>query len=284
MSKLINKDILRCPSCKQNDLEEVGNLIICNCCKKCYDKVNNTYLFVNYGEEAVVDSLDKLKFFLKKFGKIYNLLIFIVSPVLIRGTRKKFLKEYLGNNKKMVAINLGSGSSNISDHISNIDMFNYNNVNLTSDISNLPFKDNSIDIVINEAVLEHVPSPEQVVQEINRVLKKGGVVYSYFPFIQGFHASPYDFTRVTYEGIKNLYKEFDIQEIKIGAGPVSGFMWVLQEFIAMLLSFGIKPLYKIIYLFIMILTFPIKFLDILLVHHPMAKNICSAFVIIAKKK
>lgn len=41
----------------------------------------------------------------------------------------------------------------------------------------LPFEDNSFDVVITNHVIEHVPNQKLHMEEITRVLKKGGVVY-----------------------------------------------------------------------------------------------------------
>ena len=68
------------------------------------------------------------------------------------------------------------------------------------------------------------------------------------------------------EGIEILFKDFDMIEIKDGSGPTSGFLQIFQEYFAILFSFGIKPLYTFLYFLIMFITFPIKFLDILLVN------------------
>ena len=45
-----------------------------------------------------------------------------------------------------------------------------------ADITSLPFPDDSIDAVLTIAVLEHIPEPERVLQEVVRVLRPGGVV------------------------------------------------------------------------------------------------------------
>jgi ubiquinone/menaquinone biosynthesis C-methylase UbiE len=46
-----------------------------------------------------------------------------------------------------------------------------------ADAMNLPFKDNSFDIVVCSHVYEHVPDPHVMFDEIYRVLKPGGVCY-----------------------------------------------------------------------------------------------------------
>ncbi len=47
---------------------------------------------------------------------------------------------------------------------------------MVADAQALPFEDNSFDYVISCECLEHVPSPQQMLNEIFRVLKKGGRV------------------------------------------------------------------------------------------------------------
>ncbi|MCR8635990.1 class I SAM-dependent methyltransferase [Paenibacillus radicis (ex Xue et al. 2023)] len=282
MSKRLDSSILICPICKSSRLE-INKNIICMDCNNKYEQHEGKYYFVKLEEGDIIDPLDKIKHFLKSFSVIYNFLIYLVSPVYTDRHLIKFINKHI-EGKNIVALNLGSGSSNVSNNISNVDIFKYESVDLTCDISMLPLRDNSVDIILNVAVLEHVPNPEAVVNEINRVLKPNGLVYSFFPFMQGFHASPYDFSRRTFEGMKVLYKDFECIELRSSGGPTSGFLWAFQEWIAIVLSFGIKPLHSFIYILMMVITFPIKFLDIILIHHPMAKNLSSGFTYIGKKK
>jgi SAM-dependent methyltransferase len=46
---------------------------------------------------------------------------------------------------------------------------------LSGDMESLPFRDQSIGFVFSWAAIEHVPNPERVLAEIERVLKPGGV-------------------------------------------------------------------------------------------------------------
>ncbi|MDP0561672.1 MAG: class I SAM-dependent methyltransferase [Candidatus Endonucleobacter sp. (ex Gigantidas childressi)] len=243
---------------------------------------NGKYIFQELEFSAIEDDLDKIKNKLKKFSRFYCWLISVISPVYIDNSQKKFLSSYVNENK--FCFNIGSGNSKIADCVYNVDIFAYDNVDVVCDISNLPFKDNSIDVILNMAVLEHVPHAKKVIDEIYRVLKPDGIIYTAFPFIQGFHASPYDFTRVTEEGIKVLHDEFEQIEVKPFSGPTSGMLWIFQEWISILFSFGNKKLHMIIYLIMLSITFPVKFLDYFLIHHPMAKNIASGFIYIGKKK
>jgi len=276
----IDKEIFVCPNCKK-ELSFDKNLV-CTFCNKIYPVIDNKYYFTSVNN-TIPDKFDKIKYYLKQFSGFYNFLITVVSPVYIPLQLKHFLKKELVSDNK-IAINLGSGNSSISKKIINADLYDYSNVDLICDISNLPFKNESADLIISIAVLEHVTIPQQIVEEIYRILKPKGKIYIYIPFIQGYHASPHDYQRYTISGMKFLFKDFKILETKCGSGPTSGFLWIFQEWLAILLSFGIKPLYRFLHLAIMGVTFPLKFLDVLLIHHPFAENIASGFTIIAEKE
>jgi ubiquinone/menaquinone biosynthesis C-methylase UbiE len=87
-----------------------------------------------------------------------------------------------------------------------------------ADAHRIPLASESVDAVLIQAVLEHVLDPREVVAEIQRVLRSGGLVYAETPFLQQVHAGPYDFVRYTGSGHRYLFRAFE----EISAGPVAG--------------------------------------------------------------
>lgn len=283
MSKKIDQNILICPNCRSPRLKEMAHSFLCKKCRKSYRKTKDKYFFVGYRRGKNEDVLERIKNYFKKYWRLYQFLIEIISPVCPTTDLKRFLRKNV-HGKKIIALNLGSGNSNISKNVSNIDFFPYENVDLTCDINNLPFRDDSIDIIFNIAVLEHLPNPEIAVSEMLRVLKRGGLVYTFFPFMQGFHASPNDYSRLSDEGLKNLFNNFQQVSLKCSGGPTSSLLWMLQEWVAILFSFGAAPLYLIISLIMMMVTFPLKFIDLILRDNPFSRHISSSFVYIGRKR
>lgn len=89
---------------------------------------------------------------------------------------------------------------------------------LILDAHDIPFESNTIDVVIVQAVLEHVLDPVRCVEEIHRVLRNDGLVYAETPFMQQVHAGPYDFTRFSHVGHRRLFRHFS----ELDSGPVVG--------------------------------------------------------------
>jgi SAM-dependent methyltransferase len=99
-----------------------------------------------------------------------------------------------------------------------MDVYASAHTRFVADAHAIPLQDESVDAVWIQAVLEHVLDPSDVVKEIHRVLKPGGLVYADTPFLQQVHEGAYDFTRYTLSGHRWLFKHFD----EIETGAVSG--------------------------------------------------------------
>jgi SAM-dependent methyltransferase len=66
-----------------------------------------------------------------------------------------------------------------------------------ADAACLPFPDDRFDAVVCSELLEHVPEPVMVVNEIHRVLKKDGQALICAPFMNRIHGDPEDYGRYT---------------------------------------------------------------------------------------
>ena len=179
-----------------------------------------------------------------------------------------------------VTMNIGSlGKDLRSLHpgIINLDISYYLNVDLIGDATQLPLRDESIDMIIFKNVLEHIKGPQMALNEIERVLKKGAYLYVKVPFLQPFHAVPDDYQRYTENGIKELFKGYQQLDFAVSVGPGSMMSWLLREYLAILTSFGNQKLYRIGIFIWGWLTFWIKYFDLLFRNNQFASRISSAF-------
>jgi SAM-dependent methyltransferase len=85
-------------------------------------------------------------------------------------------------------------------------------IDYIADAHHLPFEDGTFGCVVCIAVLEHVHVPQQVVDEMHRVLKPGGTLLVSVPFAYPIHDSPNDFWRFTKYGLLRLLGKFEIVE------------------------------------------------------------------------
>jgi SAM-dependent methyltransferase len=237
------------------------------------------------------DLLDRIKARCKALlGPAYVTCVHIIAPVMprIHWASLQTYWSYLSKKKaagKNSVIQIGSGNDRISGDIINIDIFDYPGVDLVADCTRLPFADNSMDGVISLAVLEHVHNPDDFLKEALRVLKPGGFIITGVPFMQGYHASPSDHTRWTHEGLASWHERngFSTEQVIPNSGPTSALIWVFQEWLAILLSFGLTPLYYLWWFVFTLALCPVKLLDLLLIHYPQSYRINSFNIYLGKK-
>jgi SAM-dependent methyltransferase len=216
--------------------------------------------FLKLDQSIISDPLDRIKHYFKKFETLYKFLIEILSSVSGKGL-KRIYKELESVPKKSFIVNIGSGNSKLRGDVFNSDIFPYPNVALVCFADAIPVESNSVDLVISIAMLEHVDNPSGVICEALRILRPGGELIGLIPFMQGVHASPYDFQRYTSEGLKVLFDDFEVIEIR-GYGPTSALLWMFQEWVSTALSFGQRRLQILVWLLLQPMTFFIKYLDV----------------------
>ena len=197
-----------------------------------------------------------------------------------RAVKRKIYE--LGAEAKI--LDLGSGTDRRAPNVITLEIEANSNVDIVGDGHQLPFHDNVFDAIINEAVLEHVLEPKQIVDEIYRVLKPGGYVCAAVPFLQGFHASPPDYQRYTVPGFNHLFSAFIKIESGACAGPTASLHWIFREYVGLMLSFGNLLAAKIISLIIGWLTFPIILIDYILMINKHSHILASAVYFVGQKE
>lgn len=124
-------------------------------------------------------------------------------------------------------VDLGAGNAKyksiIKAHTSEyitFDMVPGPHIDVVGDILNLPFESNTFDTVVSTQVLEHVTKPWVMVSEINRILKRDGIIILSAPFMIPYHADPHDYFRYTKEGMTGLFKDagFNVLECESYGG------------------------------------------------------------------
>lgn len=74
------------------------------------------------------------------------------------------------------------------------------------DLRAIPVEDQRFDAILFNQVMEHVPEPKAVLNELRRVLKPGGRMIYTAPLFYEEHEQPYDFYRYTQFGARYLFE------------------------------------------------------------------------------
>jgi SAM-dependent methyltransferase len=108
------------------------------------------------------------------------------------------------------------------------DIYASQRTHFIGDAHHIALSDSSFDGVVIQAVLEHVIEPQRVVDEIWRVLRPRGIVYSETPFMQQVHEGAFDFTRFSDSGHRFLFRKFSLIDSGASGGPGRQFTWSLD--------------------------------------------------------
>lgn len=215
-TKKLNRisEILRCPTCESDQLVHKTSLITCSICGTEYERNKHYYSFLT-GD-------------LKSKGK--------VEPTE-NISANSYDEESLQIIKKYAdGLILDNGSGLRGDYLKNVlnfEIVDYPSTDVTGIGEKLPFKDEVFDAAFSLNVLEHVKNPFLYANELKRVVKKGGIIYTAVPFLQPYHGYPYHFFNMTSEGLKVLFDDTRILksgEVKMGH-PLYGISWILEEYL-----------------------------------------------------
>lgn len=157
-------------------------------------------------------------------------------------------------------------------------------VDIISDITNIPVRNNSFDYVLCTEVLEHIPDPMLALKEISRINKKGLILTA--PFASLTHFYPYFF----YTGFSEQFYKTNLPKIgyKITEIYTYGNYFDLLGMELMrlpLIVWGFSKIFFVLLLPLLILTIPIYLLlRYLSKAYPGTSSIfCFGVCVLAKK-
>lgn len=205
---------------------------------------------------------DPAKRFMRRWPRLYEFLLWITTNIYFYGLSPEgAIRRAFPDGSQRIILNLGSGTSDFGAGVINVDLAPFPGVQVVADAINLPFRDASLDMIISESLLEHVPRPEKAIEEMRRVLKPGGFVYIEMPFLHPFHGSPNDYTRFTLEGLRQGFAGFRVLDAGARAGPVTTLVVQLAYILAVLFSFRSWKLYALLAHFFFVILSPLKIFD-----------------------
>jgi SAM-dependent methyltransferase len=131
----------------------------------------------------------------------------------------------LARGKKVVDIGCGFGRNKpivegVGGEWTGVEPFEGGAHTVTADAENLPFADNTFDVAIMDAVLEHIPNVANAFTEVARVLKPGGVFIGYVAYMECFHEISY--SHLSFKALEHFSNINGMKLEKIAGGTRFG--------------------------------------------------------------
>lgn len=157
------------------------------------------------------------------------------------------------------------------------------NVSVVGDGQELPFKSNSFDIVLCTEVLEHTPYPTEMLKELGRVCKSGGLLVLTAPFASVPHFTPYFYVSgFSEDWYRHHIPLVGCELVKLEPNG-DFFKWLLQEFLRACRLVARQKIFTRAALFGVFLLYAIIY-RLSLVRTPSTEMGCFGFHCIAKKQ
>lgn len=125
----------------------------------------------------------------------------------------------------------GGGTRVGDDRVIEADLDLYEPTDVVADAHHVPLADASVDLVVACNAFEHYRRPEQVVAEIGRVLRPGGLVFVHTAFLQPVHEAPHHYANVTRWGLEAWFEGFDEVDLVVSDNFHPGFSlaWLASD-------------------------------------------------------
>lgn len=249
MNSTILNHIVACPACKNLLEDKVGHYQCVNPeCKSTYPVYNNIPVLINPRNDLFEQNDFKIEgdIFFKTYNSRFTRFLKKIQPdITYNNVSKKNYRqiaELLNVKRPLRILILGGSVDGVGIHylkeilkdedtLVETDVSYGPNTTVICDAHEIPFIDESFDLIIAQAVLEHVLDPFLCVQEMYRVLKPDGLIYAETPFMQQVHGGKYDFLRFTHLGHRRMFRKFNEINSGVIAGAGSALAWSLKYFL-----------------------------------------------------
>jgi SAM-dependent methyltransferase len=183
--------------------------------------------------------------------------------------------------RKGVGERIWRGGASDTCQVVTLDIVDGESVDIVADATKIPVGIGPFDAVIMQAVPEHVANFQALFSEAKRMVKEGGYLYVEMPFLQGFHADPDDYWRMTLPGLKHQVSDMTIIESGVSSGPVSALVWIITDLFSS--PSNSKKLNMCIRFFLRWVFSPIRYVDLLISETDASSRLAAEYFILAQK-
>ena len=96
-------------------------------------------------------------------------------------------------------------------------------------VTEMPFKDNSVDRVASNSLFEHVAYPHEIIRESYRILRPGGMMYVNVPFVFTQHGCPHDYLRYVPEYFQHVCRDVGFEVVYTDVSRSGGLYYTLHN-------------------------------------------------------
>lgn len=183
--------------------------------------------------------------------------------------------------RRGVGARIWSGNASGNCKVVTLDIVDSDSVDIVADATDIPAGIGPFDVVIMQSVPEHVANQQALFSEAKRMLVVGGYLYIEMPFLQGFHADPEDYWRMTLPGLKLQAQGMRIIESGVSCGPVGALIWIVTDLFSSLTNYN--KLNMCIRFILRWIFSPLRYIDLLISETNASKRLAAEYFILAKK-
>jgi SAM-dependent methyltransferase len=183
--------------------------------------------------------------------------------------------------RKGVGARIWLGNASANCEVVNLDIVDGESVDIVADATDIPDGIGPFDAVIMQAVPEHVANQQALFSEAKRMLKNGGYLYIEMPFLQGFHADPDDYWRMTLPGLKLQVSDMNLIESGVSCGPTGALIWIITDLFSSLT--GCSKLNICIRFMLRWIFSPFRYIDFLVSETEASNRLAAEYFILAQK-